>query len=787
MVKTYFLHAWRILKKQKDYFVINILGLTLALTCALVICLIVRYHLTFDNFHPHPERLYRVITTLHREQTSHSTGVPDPLGATFNSDYALTDKSARIFTASQQQISIGDNKFEEEIAYADPGFFELMHFPVVQGDQRAPLTISHTAFISARLARKYFGDRQATGQTIRIGNKADFVIAGILKDIPANTDRRSEIYLPLDNLKETMPWVFSNEWGNVNSNFQYFISLSTGVTTEKVNQALADMRNRHYNKEDSAQWEFTLQPLSDIHFNTDLNGAISHKSLATLSLIGLLVLLTGCVNFINLATAQATRRAREIGVRKVLGSQRHQLFWQFMAETALLTVTALAAAIALTGLLLPYVNRLLDVQLPFSLLNDRWLLMALPLLLLVTTALAGAYPGIVLSGFRPIQALRGLMPATATSNTTTRKGLVIGQLALTQLLIISAVVMARQIHYALKSNPGFRKDAIVILPIPDNNPSKLNALKAQLTQLPAVENLTFCYAPPASDRANGTDIQYNNRPKPEGFVVSYRVNDENYLSVFNLQLVAGRNIYASDTVREFLLNETAVRKMGIASPEEVIGKPAIINGDRGTIVGVVKDFHNKSFHTAIDALCITSAHVWYSRCAINIRPDQLTTSLNAIERAWKTTYPEHFFKSEFLDQQIEHFYRQDYTLLRLIWICCGIAIFIGCLGLYGLIAFMTSRKTKEIGIRKILGANVSGIIWLFGRELSWLILGAFVIAAAPAWWIMNTWLHNFAFHITIDAGIFLLTLIITTLLVMLAVGYQTVKTATINPVKALRE
>lgn len=790
MLKSFFKSAFRSLLRHKTYTVINVSGLALGIACAILIFGMVKYQRSFDTYHEKSDRIYRVVTTIKKDNVIHTPGVPPPFAAALRSDHTFAEEAAMVAGLSGNLISVAsggsDLKFEENIAFAEPAFFRILDFPLLQGDVQSVLKEPNTAVITERMARKFFGAAEPVGQTIKIDNKLEVTITGILRDLPPNTDRREEIYLSYRSLKAHSPWMDTEFWLNVNSDMQCFVLLKPGVSAAAVNMAFTAFTRKHYAPNDAREWEFRLQPIADMHFNPDFGGYVDPKNLWVLTIIGLFLIVTAAVNFINLATSQALGRSREVGVRKALGGFRSQLFWQFIIETTLIGVLALVMAFFTALLALPYVNRLFDTQLMLNPFRDLQLLLFLAGLLVVVIFLSGSYPGLILARFPPVLALKGKMSQRHVGGFTLRRGLVITQFAISQVLIIGTIVMAGQMRYSARSDMGFQKDAIVMLPVPKNEITRLASLRAELAQIPGVEKTTFCYKAPASDEANNTGIRFDTRPDRESFLVSYRVADDQYVPTFGLQVIAGRNLYPSDTIREYLVNEALVKKLNIRSNEEVIGRKANINGNDGSIVGVIRNFHNKSFHEDIEPLAITTHHIWYSECAVKIDPAAFHTSLVSIEEAWKKVFPDHVYKYSFLNEQVAQFYRQDHIFLRLTQFFACIAIFIGCLGLYGLIAFMAGQRKKEMGIRKVLGASVQNIAWLFGKELTRLLLFSFLIAAPAAMWAMNGWLSNFVYHIEIGPGIFVLALGVTFVVTLFTVGYRSVKAALMNPVESLR-
>lgn len=789
MITNYFKAAWRSLKRFKTHSIINISGLTLGIACLILIFTMVKYHLSFDTFHTHKNNAYRIVTVFHEEKLRYNTGVPYPLGDAFRNDFAVAEKLGRVASLNKKIISTSrDRKFEEDIAFADPSFFDILDFPLTAGSSATILKDPFSAVITERIAKKYFGSTDAIGKIIQLDDTLQFTVTGILKNIPANTDFRTEIYFPFDNLKNHSAWLVEKDWWlNVNRGMQCFVLLKPGVSAADVNNKLLPTISKKYYDTDAAKlFGFQLQPIADIHFNPQLNGYIEKKNLWVMAAIGLLLIITTCINFVNLTIAQAMGRSKEIGLRKVLGSYRSQIFLQFMIETAVVVFVAMLLAYWLAQLALPYLNNLFDVQLQIHLFKDTNFLLFLPVLFILVVFLAGAYPGLVIAGFQPILALKSKLSQKNAGGLSLRKGLVITQFAISQLLIIGTIVIANQMRYSTASDPGFRKDAIVMLPVPNNSPAKLSTLHALLSGIPGVEQLTFCGNAPAVAKSASTGIQFDTRTKGENFPISSRAGDANYVATFGLQLVAGRNLLPSDTIREFLVNETTVKNLQLASNEAVLGKQAVINGGQGMIVGVVKDFHTRSFHEAIDPIFISTIGDNYSNCAIKINMDQFRKIEPAMAKAWKDVYPQFVYKYSFLDEQLAAFYKLDNMILRLIQFFTGLSIIIGCIGLYGLVSFMATQRTKEVGIRKTLGASVESIIWLFSKEFLYMLLIAFVVAAPLAWLIMSHWLDTFVYRINLGLPIFAFAILISMVVVMLTVGYTAIKTALMNPVKSLK-
>jgi predicted permease len=795
MIKNYFKIAWRHLQRNKSYAFINVAGLTLGITCSILIFILVRFQLSFDNFHPDNDRIYRVVTDIHHDNISYSSGTPSPLGKALRDEYTFAEKLARARTFDNTLVSISDGKenrkFVEKqgLTLVEPEFFDIFRFPLVKGE-RSAIASPNTVFITEKLAHKYFPGKDAIGQTIRIENSLSCTVAGILKDLPANTDLNQEIYLPFIHLKDLDPaHADPSNWSAVNSNMYVFVRLKKGITPASVEKLFPSLMNKYYaDKRARTVYQFKLQPLDDIHFNPNYSGLVEKKYIWALALIGLFLIITACVNFVNLATAQALTRSKEIGIRKVLGGMRFQLFWQFIAETALITLAATIIAFFLAQQTLPFINQLLEMRMTISFSADLWLAAFLLAILLVVTFLAGSYPGLILAGFQPVLALKGKLSQRHIGGFSLRRALVIVQFTISQLLIISTIVIAGQIHYSRKTDLGFTKDGIVLLPLPIHNKQKMDHLRSALERETGVERTSLCFTPPASADNDLDGVTFDNRSTPEPYNINEKRGDDQYLSTFGLTLVAGRNFFPSDSAHEYLVNETFVHKLNLSSPQEAIGKHLSTESSEpaGTIVGVVKDFHNYSFKGEIAPVCITPIYNTYAYCAVRLNMARAGQLLPAFEKIWNDTYPEYNYSYEFLDDSIAQFYQVETVLLTLIEIFAGIAIFIGCLGLYGLVSFMAVQKTKEIGVRKVLGAGMPDILWIFGKEFLRLLILAFLVAAPVGGWFMHNWLQDFVYRIPLNAQVFLLALFSTIVIATLTIGYRTLRSALANPVKSLR-
>lgn len=788
MLRNYFTLAFRSLVRQGNYTLLNSLGLGVSVACCLTIYLLAGQQLSFNKFEGLEDRLGRVVTELHLENIRYSNGVPYPMAAALQQEFSFIQKAATLdgYHEVIVEVPAADGgpvaKFKEEdaVAYAGPELFDLLPFPLVRGDLSA-FTAPNTAILTEKAARRYFGDAEPLGRSFKAFDGVDFRVVGILRDPPPNTDCSRQVYCSWATLANGPDRESIASWGTIRGNTQCFVLLEKGHTMSELAAQLPAFSARYphpVRKDVFAYQAFTLPAL---HFDTRYDNTFDARYLWAFGCVGLFLLVTACLNFINMATARSLTRAREVGVRKSLGGTRGQLFGQFMFETSLIVVLALLTGLLLCRMALPFLNAWLGQQLHFEALATPRSAVFTGSLGLALCALAGVYPGLVLSRFQPALSLKGQVK---TGGFSLRKGLVATQFVISQLLIIGAVVVTLQMRYALQSDWGFQHKAIVTIPLPDTE--KAPVLGQQLAALGGVDNWSFCSAPPASDNSNQTFFKYEDRGEPEAWTVHFLWGDDRYLATFGLQLLAGENFAPGDSSDQCLVNETFVRKLQLGNPADIVGTHIRIESKNILIRGVVRDFHAGSFREDIPPMLVQKDPKSYSICALQLSAADPRPVLRAVSEPWNALFPADFFEYRFMDEQMAGFYEQEIRLLRLIDLFAGIAILIGALGLFGLTAFMVARKTREIGIRKILGATVPGLLWLFGKEYTRLLLVAFVVAAPLGWWAMRYWLADFAYRIEVGWAVFGLALAISVLSVVLTVGYQSIRAALANPARNLR-
>jgi ABC-type antimicrobial peptide transport system permease subunit len=807
MIKNYFKTALRSLLRNRNYTIINIAGLAVGIAVCTLIFVIIQFHSSFENFHSKKDRIYRVLTEYHHADAAnvfYGKGVPFPMPAALKPAFPQIEEVAPVYADHDDQLLVLDDngavtkKFKEQngVFFTKPSFFQIFDFPLIAGSYTS-LKDPNNVLLSKETADKYFGDwKKAMGKTIRIAasNSADILkVSGILAPIPANTDLQLRLVVAFGTGFTGSYIAKSTNWDGTSSDFGCYILLPPNSSIDNFNTQL-----RAYSKKVESpdnKDSHIIQPLSAIHYDTK-TGDFSNKTISltlinVLWLIAAFILLIACVNFINLSTAQAVNRAKEVGVRKVMGSNNWQLKLQFIAETFLIVLTAVVLATIFSFLALPFVNKTLDLPLSFNLVQNISVDLFLFAVLFAVTVLAGFYPSIVLSRFNPVNALKIKFSAKSTKGVSLRRGLVVFQFIIAQALIIGTLIIIRQMNYFTNQPLGFDKSAIVNVSFPQDsvNKTKLEYLRKQLTDVKGIQNVSFnSNTPVEDDNDNWTTFRFNHAAKETDFYAIAKFADNEYVPVYKLPLVAGRNLQPSDTVREFLVNEMLVKNLGITDPQLVLNKEISIWGDqfKGTVVGVLKDFNERSFRREMAPLLVSTFKNIYNQAGIKLSTSEMPGTITQIEKVWNQTFPDFVFEYKFLDDKVASFYKQENQLSQLHRIFAVIAIFLSCLGVYGLASFMAVQRVKEVGIRKVLGASAANIVYLFSKEFIVLITIAFVIASPIAWYYMHKWLQDYVYRIDISWWIFIAGGALAILIALATVSFQAIKAAIANPVKSLR-
>lgn len=796
MFKNYLKTALRNLLRNKMHTIVNITGLLVGFGAFLLIFLVISYESSFDDFHPNKKNIYRIVRAGKTgDDHDYRTGVPFPVTNGLRTDYPQLKNAAAIMSQNDVQVIVpGVNgetikKFKETrgVFIAEPVFFKIFNFKIVKGNPDNCITDPNTILLSKQFAAKYFGDWEtAIGKEVKVYGH-NLRVTGILENPPVNTDFPLGMVVSYATIHPDM-----NDWASIDDENYCFVELKDNYSAAQMSALLPAFTQRHIPPE-NAGYKFVLQPLKEMHYDGRLgnfNGRTFSKQLVTaLSLIGIFLLIIACVNFINLSTANAVIRSKEVGVRKVLGGTRKQLIIQFFSETGAACIIAMIGAIIVSIVSLPFLNRLLEIDLSAGNLFTPVTILFILLSLVTVTILSGFYPALILAGFNPINVLKGKLTTEPGKGITLRRGLVIFQFVIAQALIIGTLVVVAQMNYFSNADMGFSKEAIVTASLPRDSLSytKYDLLRNELKRIPGVKEASFSTFAPSGNGGWATDLRVaSNNTKKADLIVNMKPADTSYFGIYNFKMAAGRVYYASDTGGEYVVNETLIKALGIKDPQDAIGKNINVAGKLSPIVGVVKDFHMHSLKDPIDPVVMMSAKRNYGITNIKIQTGKTQQVLAEMAIAWNRLFPDYVFEYSFMDQDIANFYKQEKQLSQLYKLFAGIAIFISCLGLYGLVSFMALRKRKEIGIRKVLGASIANILLLLSREFTILIALAFLIAAPIAWFFMHQWLQQYSFRIDMGVGIFILTLICSVFIAWITVGYSAIKAAIENPVKSLR-
>lgn len=799
MFRNYLTTAYRNLLKNKSYALINIAGLSLGLTCAFLVFALVRYHYNIDKQHSKADRVFRVTSQFKNPDGSedfNSPGVPYPFGKSMKIDYPQIEQLTMIEEQYDPMVLVEDkgknNKFKtssynEKGAFVDPSFFKIFDYQWITGTTEE-IKNPNTVVISKKYADRFFGTTNCIGKVIKYDGRLSLKIIGVFQDYADNTDFPFQIMPSYTSLKEYYGGEISKDFNSTNSSTQCFVLLNDKFTKANWEKAMPNFTKKYVAHEHEKR-KFIMTYLLDSHFSKEI-GNVNKNLVLSLLLIGLFLITTACINFVNLATAQALKRSKEVGVRKVMGSTKSQLFWQFISETALITLVSTIISIGLFYLAQPLIQSQLSGIFKFTFYFSPTLLFYLLGIVIFVILFSGAYPALILSGFQPVMALKGKISTQQLGGFNIRKGLVVMQFAISQMLIIGMAVVTSQLSYFQNKDLGFKKEAIVTIKLPFTNNQdivKLGTFKNLVAGQSGIDKFSYSMSgAPQTGWTSTTSIQFDNRPKEEEFGVDLKDIDDKYLELYGIELIAGRNILPADSAREYIVNETLVKKLGFKNPADILNKTMEANGKKLPIVGVIKDFHMRGLSQKISPLFMTSRMTNIYHANIKLATNDIQSTLKSVGKAYDRVYPESFFEAQFVDEQIKKVYEDEVTMGKLINFFALVAILIGCLGLFGLVSFMASQKTKEIGIRKVLGASVGNIIGLFSKEFGKLILIAFLIAAPLAWWVMNNWLQDYEYRTPIGWGIFAIAITSSILIASLTVGYRSFNAAIANPVKSLK-
>ena len=794
MIRNYFKIAWRNMLRNKGFSLINITGLALGLACCLLLVLYLQHELSYDRFHTNADRIVRVIMEYKFEQGEGNKGnfTSTKVFPEFKRQFPEVKDGVRMSaTFNNSRLVKYEDKVvqEKRFLFADSTFFNVFGFKLLSGTADDVLKAPKMVVISQSAAKRYFGNDNPVGKTLLIGSKqAPFLVTGVSEDCPTNSQIQYDMIASLSSLGPMQEETYSN------ANYTTYLLMNKASSFDALQRKI----NAFMKKEnEGADWivNFELEPFTKIHLHSAFDAFVPNSNINYIYIIAgvaLLILIIACFTYINLSTARSAERAREVGIRKVSGAFRGQLFRQFLSESVMITIIALLLSVFLMLAALPSFNSLAGTQLQYDKLLNPAVIGITMLFVAVVALLAGSYPALMLSGFQPVKVLKGSFKNTV-SGTALRKGLIVFQFTVSVFLIIATFVIKSQLQFIQNKKLGFAKDNVVVLDIDQAIMEKIDAVKTELNNIPSVKGVSLAYESPVTIRGgynmSGTDLskQINVTANPV---------DENYVPVMGLEIIAGTNITMQDVKSidgfqdtsnyyYFMLNESAASALGW-KPQEAIGKKMYLDETRpGEVKAVVKDFHFASMHTEIQPLVLFPGG-WASNLFVKTDGKNTPAVLKAMESKWKTLASHRPFTFHFLDEEYQKLYDSEMRTGKVLNLFAILAVLLACLGLFGLSAYAAKQRIKEIGVRKVLGASATNISLLLSSGFLKPVVIAFFIASPVAWFAMNKWLQQFSYRVDIEWWIFIAAGVLSVLIALATVSFQSVKAAISNPVKSLR-
>lgn len=793
MFKNFFTVALRNLLRHKGFSIINIMGLSIGLACCLMIAFYVLDELSYDQFHEKADRIVRVTMEYgFGDQVGKSEQTGTKVAPAFSRDFPEVEQAVRVYDRAAV-VGYEDKLFQEKrFFYADSTFFQLFSFNLIKGDPAKVLEAPNQVVLTQSTAHRYFGEEDPVGKLLQVNNEKDYLITGISEDVPANSQIKFDFMASFSSLRES----HTEEW--FSANYKTYLLLSSQEAIASLQAKIPDYMAEQMREPELSGNDFLtyrLEPLTEVHLYSELSGFEPNSDIRYIyifSIIALLIMVIACTNYMNLTTARAVERAKEVGVRKVLGAQRRQLFWQFMGESIFIFAIALLIGILLVNLLLPFFNTLADRQLHIDILKNPWLLLGLLITGIMVSLLAGSYPSLALSAFLPVKVLKGSFK-TSGKGLWLRKALIVFQFVISSFLIISTLVIQQQLNYIQDKKLGYDKEHVMVLPADDKIIRSLSTFKNELKQNPKIQHVTVAYETPTF--IEGTYGIKEPGAEQHKLVTAIPVETD-FVKTLGLELIAGTDFTPTDeklsllpegeVINAMILNETAVKEMGW-TPEEAIGKEVELSPRKGVVRGVVKNFHYAPLHQDIGPLTIFLEKLHGGVMIVKVSGEDLTETVQFVEAKWKTLAPHRPFEYGFLDSEYAQLYHAEQRTGKVFQSFAFLAILLACLGLFGLAAFTAQQRTKEIGVRKVMGASITSIVALLSKDFVKLVLMAFAIAAPMAGYAMHKWLEDFTYRIELSAGVFFIAGIIALLITFFTISWQSVKAALANPVESLRD
>lgn len=799
MFKNYLKVALRNFQRHKGYSIINVAGLAVGIGCCILIMLYVQDELSYDRYHEHADRIYRVTTVEKNDgQVRHLANAYGPLAPALLTDFPEIRDVVRFFPYPVGVQSGPEKQFQEDRFFlTDSTVFEMFSFTFKQGNSKTALQAPYSLVLTEATAQKYFGSEDAIGKVLRVEGQFDFHVTAVVENPPANSHFTFDFLAPYQHVREMIGFNPHWYWPLVYT----YILLPDHVSPMDLESRFQQFIAKHMGEHAVAERSFNLQALTDIHLNPELENEIaptgSMAYVYIFSAIAFFILLIACINFMNLATARSANRAREVGLRKVVGAQRNQLVKQFLGESLFYAFLATLLALVLVEMFLPTFNQLVGKQIDINYFKNRQISLGLVALTILVGMISGSYPALFMSSFRPLKVLQSkiFLATGAKGALRFRSALVVLQFTISIALIITTMVVNKQMQYVQNKQLGFNKEHVVIIPIRDEEvQNNFEAIKNALTAQAEVLNATVLSNFPWQTGFYDFGVHAEGMREDATVSIPVLLVDHDFIRTFEMEIIAGRDFakeFTADKGKAFILNETAVKKLGWNSVlEKKFAVQHVASGEdvAGKVIGVVKDFHFRSLHHKIEPLAIFIAPVEYyiDNIAVRIQDHDIHRALTSLEQTWRKFVPNRPFRYFFLDEDFDALYRKEQKLSGIFKSFAGLAIFIACLGLFGLASFAAEQRRKEIGIRKTLGATVSNITVLLSREFAKLTILANIIAWPLAFFVMKDWLQDFAYRMDLNLLLFVVSGLIALTIALLTVSYQAIKAALANPVESLR-
>ncbi|MCK4646995.1 MAG: ABC transporter permease [Candidatus Aminicenantes bacterium] len=784
---NYFKIAFRKIKRQKVFSFINISGLAIGMACCILIFLWVQEELSFDRFHENKDELYRVYTEVQYSDGRINLFATSyfPLARVLKEECPDVKHAARYASRHGLLIKHGEKQFsDDDSGFADPSFLSMFTFPFVKGDPKTALSNKFSVVITEEMSKKIFGSVDPIGKTLNVNNLCDVQVTGIIKDVAHNSYFQFDFIFPYV-LYWGPNWTEPSHWGG--NPLETFVLLHENALAGEVEQKVTSIKEKHDPSSPGMEEQLHLQPLRQIHFYA-LGGGGLIIYIYIFSAIAFFIIIIACINFMNLSTARAATRANEVGLRKVVGAKKSDLIKQFFGESVLLSFIALVIALFIVQLILPSFNDLAGKQLKLDFSDNMTIIFGLIIITFFTGILSGSYPALFLSSILPANVLKGTLKAGQKSSLL-RKGLVIFQFSISVFLIVCTLIIYKQLNYMRNRELGYEKENLVFVYMQDEIRPKFESIKNELLQNSNIINVTRSLQAPDYIASTVSKLDWKGKNPEERVSMNWDIVGFDYFETFKMEMDEGRRFsrkFATDASEAYIVNEEAVKLMGIESP---VGKRLFVFGKEGTIIGIVKNFHFLPLHQEIKPFVYRMDPNWTSAmgCMFSrISPDNASETLKYMEKIFKKSGPDYPFKYQYITERIDRLYRNEQQMGKIVGYFTFLAVFISCLGLFGLASFTAERRTKEVGIRKVLGASVSGIVLLLSKEFTKWVLVANIIACPLAYFIAHKWLENYAYKTSITIWVFILSAGLAFLIALVTVCFQAIKAALSNPVDALR-